>query len=299
MATFAVSASDDTVKSLSEIMDNLAHDGEKKADTLRRIFDIAMQNADDETIRQGGVDAAALDASLANIRSMFVSAVSGREQIVKSYDQKIARLKEEKLAAETDFRARIAAEREASTSARENAEAAEKAMKQAISDANAARESAEANAALAKEKDHTILTLTEKLTAAETKAAKCDSLQKEKADAEAQAEILRAQMHADQGKYERALKEEKQAAQTAIKDLRAKMDRAVSDAQKDAALAREKAVQEAIAATQNKMQAEMQELRKQLMTGLRDADKENGRLLAKIELQQEEIKRLRELKTAK
>ena len=37
MATFAVSASDDTVKSLSEIMDNLAHDGEKKADTLLQI----------------------------------------------------------------------------------------------------------------------------------------------------------------------------------------------------------------------------------------------------------------------
>lgn len=248
-------------------------------------FPLLHARIDFETIRQGGVDAAALDASLANIRSMFVSAVSGREQIVKSYDQKIARLKEEKLAAETDFRARIAAEREASTSARESAEAAEKAMKQATRDANAARESADANAALAKEKDHTILTLKEKLTAAETKATKYDALQKEKADAEAQAEVLRAQMHTNQGKYERALQEEKQAAQTAIKELQAKMDRAVSDAQKDAALAREKAVQEAIAATQHKMQAEMQALCKQLITGLREADKENGRLLAKIELQ--------------
>lgn len=299
MATFAVSASDDTVKSLSEIMDSLAQDGEKKADTLRRIFDIAVQNADDETIRQGGVDAAALDASLANIRSMFVSAVSGREQIIKSYDQKIARLKEEKLAAETDFRARISAEREASTSARENAEATEKAMKQAIRDANAARESADANAELAKEKDHTILALKEKLAAAETKASKYDALQKEKADAETQAEVLRAQMHANQKEYEKALQDEKRAAQTALKELQVKMDRAVSDAQKDAALAREKAVQEAIAATQGKMQAEMQALRKQLITGLREADKENGRLLAKIELQQEEIERLRELKTAK
>lgn len=303
MATFAVNASDDTVKALSELMDGMAQEGEKKADTLQRIFRIAAQNADGETLKHSGVDVSALDAAQENIRAMFVAAVTGREQIVENCNAKIAEIRDKKDALETDLRAKITAAEEAKAQAEQEAADASKTAAQAISDAKAARDAAEANAALAAEKDKTILALTDKLTAAEAKAEGYDALTKAKADADTQITALQAQISTDQKEHERILTDEKKAAERALNDahkdtdvqlreLRAQMDRAVSDAKKDAALAQEKAIAEAVSAAQDEAQAKIQEIRDRMQDELRQADKENAKLQAKIDLQAEQIKDL-------
>ena len=289
MATFAVNASDETVKALSEIMESMTIDGEKKADTLQRIFDIAAKYADGETLKSGGVDVSALDAALDHIRSAFVTAVTGKEQIIADCAAKIADIKTKKDQLETDLRAKIAIAEDAKAQAEQVAVEAQKAADQALKEADTARESAETNAALAAEKDKTILSLTDKLTAAEAKAGGYDDLVQAKADAEAQIASLTTNIEVQKKEHERILNEEKESAQralteahkdseTQLRELKAQMDRAVSDTQKDAALAQEKAVSEAVQQVSEKAQAD-----------LRQADKENSRLQAKMELLTEQI----------
>lgn len=130
-----------------------------------------------------------------------------------------------------------------------------------------------------------------------------DALTKAKADADTQITALQAQISADQKEHERILTDEKKAAEQALNDahkdtdvqlreLRAQMDRAVSDAKKDAALAQEKAIAEAVSAAQDEAQAKIQEIRDRMQDELRQADKENAKLQAKIDLQAEQIKDL-------
>ncbi len=292
MATFAVNASDDTVKALSELMENMAQDGEKKADTLQRIFRIAADQADGETLKQNGVDVSALDAAQENIRAMFVAAVTGREQIVENCNAKIAEIRDKKDALETELRAKIAAAEEAKTRAEQDAANSAKVAEQAVKDAKAARDAAEANAALAAEKDKTILALTDKLTAAEAKAEGYDALTKAKADADAKITALQTQISADQKEHDRILADTQKDAETQQRELQAQIDWAVSDAKKDAALAQEKAIAEAVNTAQNEAQQKMQEIRDHMQNELRQADKENARLQVKIDMQTEQINSL-------
>lgn len=292
MATFAVNASDDTVKTLSELMETMAQDGEKKADTLQRIFRIAADQADGETLKQNGVDVSALDAAQENIRAMFIAAVTGREQITENCNAKIAEIREKKDALETELRAKIAAAEEAKARAELDASNSSKAAEQAARDAKAARDAAEANAALAAEKDKTILSLSDKLTVAESKAGGYDELVAAKADAEAQIAALQAQISADQKEHDRILADTQKDAETQQRELQAQIDWAVSDAKKDAALAQEKAIAEAVSTAQNEAQQKMQEIRDHMQAELRQADKENARLQAKIDMQTEQINSL-------
>ncbi len=271
MSTFAVNASDETIAKLSGIMDIFAQEGEKKADTLQRIFAIASKHVDGETMQAGGVDVAALDASLENIRAMFVAAVSGREQIVENCNARIAEIRDRKDRLEADLQAKITAAEEARAQAEKKEKAAAQAEAQALKEAEAAKKAAETNAALAAEKDRTILTLTKKQ------------------DADAPIASLTAQIKAQKENYERIIADEKKAseralndarkdAETQVRELQAQMDRAVSDVQKDAALAQEKAVADAV-----------REIRDKAQEDLRTADRENARLQAKVELLTEQI----------
>ena len=278
MSTFAVNASDETIAKLTGIMDIFAQEGEKKADTLQRIFAIASKHVDGETMQAGGVDVAALDASLENIRAMFVAAVSGREQILENCNARIAEIRDRKDRLEADLQAKITAAEEARAQAEKKEKAAAQAEAQALKEAEAAKKAAETNAALAEtnaalaaEKDRTILTLTKKQ------------------DADAPIASLTAQIKAQKENYERIIADEKKAseralndarkdAETQVRELQAQMDRAVSDVQKDAALAQEKAVADAV-----------REIRDKAQEDLRTADRENARLQAKVELLTEQI----------
>ena len=317
MGNFAVSASDELIARGKDLIEKLTQPGEKQSDALARMFNIVEEQADGEVMRQSGIDVQALDSSLANIRNMFLATVTGKEQIITEKDGKIAEIKELKDKLEKDLRDKLDAADAEKKAAAEQAEAAAKAAAQAIKDAQAAKEQAETAASLASEKDKTIATLAEKLSAAEAKAAGYDDLmQKEtlaqeqikdlhraieanQAEADRKTEALKSEYdrriadadrdHADELRaaarelqaakdtFERTLSDKDKDHDAEIRELRAKTDKQISDAEKDAALAA------ATAAAEKE---------RECMDRIRAVDKENARLLARIEFLEERIKSL-------
>ena len=215
MANFAVSASDEIIAHGRELMAQMAQPGEKQGDTLERMFRIVAEHKDGETMKQAGVDVQALDASLSNIRNMFLAAATSKEQIVAIKDNMIAEVKNLKDQMEKDLREKLAAADTEKKAAEEQAEAAAKAAALAIKDAQAAKEQAETANRLVSEKDRTIGTLADKLSAAEAKIKGYDDLMQKEA-----------------------------AAQDKIRELQTQVERITSDAQKDTALAVANAVAE-------------------------------------------------------
>ena len=117
MGNFAVAASEEVIRQGNELLSELSKDGVKKEIALSRLFELARENFDGHAMKQGGVDVQALDAALSNIRTMFLAAVTGKEQIVIEKDTQIAEIKELKDKMETDMRARITSAQEAKVTA--------------------------------------------------------------------------------------------------------------------------------------------------------------------------------------
>lgn len=256
MANFAVSANEDVITQGRNLLERLAQPGEKQGDVLGRIFDIVEQQEQGETMRQSGIDVQALDSSLANIRTMFLAAATGKEQIVAEKDSKIAEIKALKDKMEKDLRDRLEAAEAEKKTAVEQVESASKMTAQALKDAQAAKGQADTANSLVAEKDRTIATLADKLSAAEAKIDGYDTLLQKEAEAQ------------------ETIKELRRALADAEKD----QERRISDAEKDAALA----VANAVAAKEREI------------TGLlREAEKETARLQARVEILEEQLRAAR------
>ena len=240
MANFAVNANDEVITKGRELLERLARPGEKQGDVLGRIFDIVEQQEEGETMRQSGIDVQALDSSLANIRTMFLATVTGKEQIITEKDGKIAEIKELKNKMEKDLRDKLDAADAEKKAAAEQAEAAAKAAALAIKDAQAAKEQAETANRLASEKDRTIATLADKLSAAEAKIKGYDDLMQKEAAAQEQIRELHRTMEASKADHERAIaeagRERAEAEKAAERELSAEKEaskRALAAAEKD------------------------------------------------------------------
>lgn len=288
MANFAVAASDEVIAQGKELLEKLKQPDEKQGDVLGRIFRMVSDQQDGETMRQGGIDADALDASLSNIRNMFLTTVTSKEQIIFEKDNKISEIKKMKDQREEDLRNKLTDAQNAKTEAESKVSEAEKTAAQAVKDANSAKEQAATATSLAAEKDKTISTLADKLAIAEDKAKNYDALEKKESEAREKINELMRTISDNQAAAERNLKAEKEAGsraladaekdhQTAMRELRAEMERKISDTQKDDALASAKAVAD--------KEREMNEQ-------LRAADKENARLQAQIEILRAQINKL-------
>lgn len=253
MANFAVSANEDVITQGRNLLERLAQPGEKQGDVLGRIFDIVEQQEQGETMRQSGIDVQALDSSLANIRTMFLAAATGKEQIVAEKDSKITEIKALKDKMEKDLRDKLEAAEAEKKTAVEQVESAAQVTAQALKDAQAAKGQADTANSLVAEKDRTIATLADKLSAAEAKIDGYDTLRQKEAEAQ------------------ETIKELRRALADAEKD----QERRISDAEKDAALA----VANAVAAKEREI------------TGLlREAEKENARLQARVEILEEQLR---------
>ena len=296
---FAVSANDEVISKGKRLLEKMAKPGEKQGEVLGRIFDLVAKNLDGETLTQGGVDVQALDSSLSNIRTMFLSAITGKEQIVAAKDNKIDEIKTLKDQMEKDLRDKLAAAESEKDTAVAQAEAAAKAAAQAVKDAQAAKERYETASSLVAEKDRTISTLADKLSVAEAKAEGYDDLKQKEVTAQDQIRDLIREMeankaacerklsdaerrHADELKAEkdlsaRALADAEKDHATTVREMQAQAERKISEVEKDSALATAVAVSE--------KEREMTAL-------LRAADKENARLQARIELLEERIQAL-------
>lgn len=283
---FAVNANDEVISKGKRLLEKMAKPGEKQGDVLGRIFDLVTERLDGETLTQGGVDVQALDSSLSNIRNMFLAAVTGKEQIIASKDDKISEVKSLKDQMERDLREKLDTAKSEKDAAVEQAGAAARAAAQAVKEAQAAKEQAETANRLVAEKDRTIATLADKLSATEAKIAGYDDLMRKESESNDQIKDLLRTLETEKNNYERQLQAEKDAAEralvdagkdrdAAIRELQAQMDWKISEAKKDAALETATAVAE--------KEREMTAL-------LRSADKENAKLQARIELLEERIR---------
>lgn len=283
---FAVNANDEVISKGKRLLEKMAKPGEKQGDVLGRIFDLVTERLDGETLTQGGVDVHALDSSLSNIRNMFLATVTGKEQIIASKDDKISEVKSLKDQMERDLLEKLDTAKSEKDAAVEQAGAAARAAAQAVKEAQAAKEQAETANRLVAEKDRTIATLADKLSATEAKIAGYDDLMRKESESNDQIKDLLRTLETEKNNYERQLQAEKDAAEralvdagkdrdAAIRELQAQMDWKISEAKKDAALETATAVAE--------KEREMTAL-------LRSADKENAKLQARIELLEERIR---------
>ena len=215
MANFAVAASEEIINKGNELIERLSQAGEKKSDVLNRLFDIVSAQLDGEVMKQGGIDVQALDASLSNIRNMFLAAIGSKEQIAAAQEIKIAELRGRHEKLEEELRTQLAQAVTAKEEAEKKAEAAVQAAAQAEKEAAAAKEQAETSNQLVGEKERTISTLNSQLVMAAEKADGYDALQQSERD-----------------------------ARVRIRELEADMDRKLSEAQKDATIELERKIRE-------------------------------------------------------
>ena len=282
MSNFAVAASDEVIRKGNELLEKVAGPGDKKADALDRVFDMAYSLLDDETMKHGGVDVEALDASLASIRSQYLALVDGREQIIAKKDALLREEKDARAKQEAELRNRIEEADSAQKTAEKAAQDASETAERAVREAAAAKDQASSSARLAEEKDNRIHTLEGLLAAAEKKASDCETLQKDKSNAEAKIQVLTLQIRDLQKEHDQQIRDLNKDRETQIRELSTEMDRRVSDARKDALLAQEKA----LAAKERELNAGFQEQ-------LREADKTTSRLQVIIEGLQEQLARMK------
>lgn len=274
MANFAIAAEDAVIARGNKLIESLQEPGEKKGATLSRLFDIVAVQLDGQQLRSNGVDTEALDASLSNIRNLFVAALSGREEIRADYEGRIQTLREEKEALEKNCKKQLG---ELLTQ-KEDAlgkynlikkeQDAQEAAKKALAEQLAASQD------LAKEKEKTGIMLMEKLREAERKAGNADKLEKENeqlkeqiaalqlAAKDAQRELslsdtekkslegekkeLLGRMQAFQKEQEKHQEKEEELLSkiSALSQENAALQRDLLGKEKDAALKRERAVME-------------------------------------------------------
>ena len=282
MSNFAVAASDEVIRKGNELLEKVAGPGDKKADALDRVFDMAYSLLDDETMKHGGVDVEALDASLASIRSQYLALVDGREQIIAKKDALLREEKDARAKQEAELRNRIEEADSAQKTAEKAAQDASETAERAVREAAAAKDQASSSARLAEEKDNRIHTLEGLLAAAEKKASDCETLQKDKSNAEAKIQVLTLQIRDLQKEHDQQIRDLNKDRETQIRELSTEMDRRVSDARKAALLAQEKA----LAAQERELNAGFQEQ-------LREADKTTSRLQVIIEGLQEQLARMK------
>lgn len=288
MANFAVAAPEEVINQGNALLERLAQPGERKADTLGRIFDMVSEEIDGQTMKQGGVDVQALDASLNNIRAMFLAAVSGKEQIVTEKDAKIAEIKALKDQMEANLREQLTAAKTEKEQAEKISESAAKAAAQSVKEAEAAKEQAETAIHLAAEKDKTIGTLADKLAAAEGKASEYDNLKSEKEKLQERCKDLERQLEAEKAAGQQALKDAEKEADHKIATLKAEYERKLSDASRDL----QDAKKDATYALEKAIAKKEREVEKRLNDQLRQADRENARLQAKIEALEAKIEEM-------
>lgn len=264
MGNFAVAASEEVIRQGNELLSELSKDGVKKEIALSRLFELARENFDGHAMKQGGVDVEALDAALSNIRTAFLAAVTGREQIVIEKDAQIAEIRELKEKMETDMRARITSAQEAKEQAEKAASEYQKNSQQAEKEAAAAKEQADTANRLVAEKQKINDMLSTKLAEAEVKIKNYDALKTELEEAQRKITELNHEMTENQrtAEYEKA-------------SLQAEMERKLSEKVKDAELILERTM-----AAKEKEKAD----------AILELQKQNAVLQAKVEMFQEERK---------
>lgn len=235
------------------------------------------------------------------IKEQFISSINSKDKTIADLQEKVAILKDEKESAE------------------KTAIASSTAAAQAIKDWEAAQKQADTCTQLIEEKDKNISNLVAKLEKAEEKSAAYDDLSSKKNKLEAEMKQLQTEMKDLRIEMERTISDLKKdaarelsdakkdaelalekavsAKEAEMKDLRIEMDHTILDLKKDAARELSEAKKDAARElSDTKKDAELalekavSAKEKAMLAQIRTLEKENAKLLAKIEILEEQEK---------
>lgn len=228
MKNFAISAKDEIADRGQEVLEKLrANDRETKADLFEKMLNLVETKIENNEMETNGIDTEALDASLSNIRALFIAATSGRNELKSSYDKKMAELKLQKDEVEKTLQNRLMDAKDEIKTLQERASGATLLKETAFKNAAAAETKAQTLSDLAEELKKTNAKLQEELEAAQNQLESLDQTRNDLAEAkrkikememtlQSKKETYSASLAANEENYQMRLDMEKEKNKYAI-----------------------------------------------------------------------------------
>lgn len=206
MKNFAISAKDEIADRGQEVLEKLrANDRETKADLFEKMLNLVETKIENNEMETNGIDTEALDASLSNIRALFIAATSGRNELKSSYDKKMAELKLQKDEVEKTLQNRLMDAKDEIKTLQERASGATLLKETAFKNAAAAETKAQTLSDLAEELKKTNAKLQEELEAAQNQLESLDQTRNDLAEAKRKIKEMEMTLQSKEESYSASL----------------------------------------------------------------------------------------------
>lgn len=206
MKNFAISAKDEIADRGQEVLEKLrANDRETKADLFEKMLNLVETKIENNEMETNGIDTEALDASLSNIRALFIAATSGRNELKSSYDKKMAELKLQKDEVEKTLQNRLMDAKDEIKNLQERASRATLLKETAFKNAAAAETKAQTLSDLAEELKKTNAKLQEELEAAQNQLESLDQTRNDLAEAKRKIKEMEMTLQSKEESYSASL----------------------------------------------------------------------------------------------
>lgn len=206
MKNFAISAKDEIADRGQEVLEKLrANDRETKADLFEKMLNLVETKIENNEMETNGIDTEALDASLSNIRALFIAATSGRNELKSSYDKKMAELKLQKDEVEKTLQNRLMDAKDEIKALQERASGATLLKETAFKNAAAAETKAQTLSDLAEELKKTNAKLQEELEAAQNQLESLDQTRNDLAEAKRKIKEMEMTLQSKEESYSASL----------------------------------------------------------------------------------------------
>lgn len=206
MKNFAISAKDEIADRGQEVLEKLrANDRETKADLFEKMLNLVETKIENNEMETNGIDTEALDASLSNIRALFIAATSGRNELKSSYDKKMAELKLQKDEVEKTLQNRLMDAKDEIKTLQERASGATLLKETAFKNAAAAETKAQTLSDLAEELKKTNAKLQEELEAAQNQLESLDQTRNDLAEAKRKIKEMEMTLQSKKESYSASL----------------------------------------------------------------------------------------------
>lgn len=206
MKNFAISAKDEIADRGQEVLEKLrANDRETKADLFEKMLNLVETKIENNEMETNGIDTEALDASLSNIRALFIAATSGRNELKSSYDKKMAELKLQKDEVEKTLQNRLMDAKDEIKNLQERASGATLLKETAFKNAAAAETKAQTLSDLAEELKKTNAKLQEELEAAQNQLESLDQTRNDLAETKRKIKEMEMTLQSKEESYSASL----------------------------------------------------------------------------------------------
>lgn len=206
MKNFAVSAKDEIADRGQQVLEKLRdNDRETKADLFEKMLNLVETKIENNEMENNGIDTEALDASLSNIRALFIAATSGRNELKSSYDKKMAELKLQKDEVEKTLQNSLMAAKDEIKALQERESGATLLKETAFKNAAAAETKAQTLSDLVEEMKKTNEKLQEELEDAQNQLESVDQTRNELAEAKGKIKKLEKTLQSKEESYTASL----------------------------------------------------------------------------------------------